>query len=93
MAAHSFCNRIISYFSTVEFKVCVVTTYICQVEVSSFSWLHSGQEDNLLNAVLMEESQEFIPVDGFCFLGFFFCSCFKKWTFFSQMPFSVVLAV
>lgn len=73
MAAHSFCNRIISYFSTVEFKVCVVTTCICQVEVSSFSWLHSGwQEDNLLNAVLVEESREFIPVDGFLFFGFFF---------------------
>lgn len=41
-----------------------MTTCICQVEVSSFSWLHSGwQEDNLLNAVLVEESQEFIPVD------------------------------
>lgn len=73
--------------------MCVVTTCICQVEVSSFSWLHSGwQEDNLLNDVLVEESGEFIPADGFGFF-FFFCSCFKKWTFFSQMPFSVVLAV
>lgn len=56
----------------VEFKVCVMTTCICQVEVSSFSWLHSGwQEDNLLNAVLVEESREFIPVDFSFFLQLF----------------------
>lgn len=92
MAAHSFCNRIISYFSTVEFKVCVVTTCICQVEVSSFSWLHSGQEDNLLNAVLVEESREFIPVDGFCFLVFF-AVVLRSGHSSLRCLFSVVLAV